>query len=203
MQQMADFKSGVRHSADPNKANAFEMNAMSAALTDKETREAAEYFASIKYKPWIKVVEVTQVPKVAAGVNGLFMPVKDGGMVPLGKRLIETPANPDETGNLRNPRSGMIAYVPPGTLAKGEVLATKGGNGRTLECTQCHGTDLRGLGPVPAIAGRPASYLARQLYDMQVGARHGEWAALMKPVVQKLTEDDILALSAYVASRMP
>jgi hypothetical protein len=30
-----------------------------------------------------------------------------------------------------------------------------------------------------AIAGRPASYLARQLYDMQVGARHGEWAALM------------------------
>jgi cytochrome c553 len=203
MQQMADFKSGVRHSADPNKANAFEMNAMAAALTDKETREAADYFAAIKYKPWIKVVEVTQIPKVAAGVNGLFMPVKDGGMVPLGKRLIETPVNPDETGNLRNPRSGMIAYVPPGTLAKGEVLATKGGNGRTLECTQCHGTDLRGLGPVPAIAGRPASYLARQLYDMQVGARHGEWGALMKPVVQKLTEDDILALSAYAASRQP
>ena len=41
-----------------------------------------------------------------------------------------------------------------------------------------------GLGPVPGIAGRSPSYLTRQMFDMQAGARHGEWADLMKPVVR-------------------
>ena len=60
-----------------------------------------------------------------------------------------------------------------------------------------------GLGPVPGIAGRSPSYLARQMFDMQAGARHGEWADLMKPVVAKLTEEDLVDISAYVASLMP
>jgi cytochrome c553 len=57
------------------------------------------------------------------------------------------------------------------------------------------------LGPVPGIAGRSPSYLARQLYDMQQGDRHGIWTELMKPVVAKLTNDDMLAIVAYVSSR--
>jgi cytochrome c553 len=57
------------------------------------------------------------------------------------------------------------------------------------------------MGPVPGIAGRSPSYLARQLYDMQTGARKGLWADLMKPVVAKLTAEDLVNISAYVASR--
>jgi cytochrome c553 len=56
---------------------------------------------------------------------------------------------------------------------------------------------------VPGIAGRSPSYLARQMFDMQVGARHGEWAELMKPIVAKLTEEDLVNIVAYVSSRMP
>jgi cytochrome c553 len=36
---------------------------------------------------------------------------------------------------------------------------------------------------------------------MQSGARHGVWTQLMKPVVEKLTNDDIVAIVAYTASR--
>ena len=68
-------------------------------------------------------------------------------------------------------------------------------------CTICHGADLRGLGTVPGIAGRSPSYLARQMYDIQVGTRHGEWSELMKPVVAKLTNEDFVAIAAYVSSR--
>ena len=203
LNQMADFKNGARRTSDKNKANGFEMAAIAQALTDAETKAAAEYFAAIKFRPWIKVVEATQVPKFAPNANNLFLPVKDGGMVPLGKRLVEVPEDADQTGNLRNPHSGFMAYVPPGTLKKGQALAMTGGNGKTIRCDACHGTDLRGIGPVPAIAGRQASYLARQMYDMQVGTRHGEWTELMKPVVARLTEDDMVALAAYVASQMP
>jgi len=51
---------------------------------------------------------------------------------------------------------------------------------------------------------RPLSkYFARQLYDFQTGARHGLWSDLMKPVVAKLSDDDILDLAAYTASLKP
>jgi cytochrome c553 len=113
------------------------------------------------------------------------------------------PDDPDDAQILRNPRSPFTAYVPPGTLKKGEMLATTGGNGKTIRCDICHGPGLRGLDPVPAIAGRQASYLARQMYDMQVGTRHGTWAPLMKDVVAKLNEDDMMALAAYVTSLPP
>jgi len=56
---------------------------------------------------------------------------------------------------------------------------------------------------VPGIAGRSPSYMVRQMYDMQVGARHGEWTTLMKPVVAKLTDEDFVSIAAYVASRTP
>ena len=135
--------------------------------------------------------------------GGIWIPVEGAAKEPLGTRIMETPENPERTEILRDPRSGFIAYVPQGSLKKGEALAKTGGNGRTEACGVCHGSDLMGLGPVPGIAGRSPSYLARQMFDMQVGARHGEWADLMKPVVAKLTEEDLVNISAYVASLMP
>jgi cytochrome c553 len=56
---------------------------------------------------------------------------------------------------------------------------------------------------VPGIAGRSPSYMVRQMYDMQMGARKGEWASLMKPVVAKLTDEDFVSIAAYVSSRVP
>jgi cytochrome c553 len=135
--------------------------------------------------------------------GGIWIPIEGGGNEALGARLMETPENPERTEILRDPRSGFIAYVPQGSLKKGEALVRTGGNGRTESCGVCHGADLMGLGPVPGIAGRSPSYLARQMFDMQAGARHGEWADLMKPVVAKLTEEDLVEISGYVASLVP
>ena len=80
---------------------------------------------------------------------------------------------------------------------------TTGGNGRTVACVVCHGPDLRGLGPVPAIAGRSPSYVARQLYDLQTGARNGAWSDLMDAAVANLTVEDIVNIAAYTASLEP
>jgi cytochrome c553 len=62
---------------------------------------------------------------------------------------------------------------------------------------------LKGLGPVPGIAGRSPSYLVRQMYDMQSGARKGVWTPLMTKVVSQLSEDDMLEIAAYTASLKP
>ena len=72
--------------------------------------------------------------------------------------------------------------------------------GTTIACTVCHGPDLKGIGDVPAIAGRSPSYLVSQLYDMQQGTRKTD---LMKAAVANLSNDDMVALAAYAASRVP
>jgi cytochrome c553 len=179
------------------------MIAIAQALTDAETRAAAEYFASIKFTPWVKVVETNTVPKFMPTLNGLFQQTEGTATEPLGKRLIELPEKRDDTFLLRNPRSGFIAYVPVSSIAKGEALVTMGGAGKTVRCGICHGPDLRGIGPVPAIAGRQASYIVRQLHDMQQGTRKGMWAALMKAAVANLSEEEMLQIAAYTASRVP
>jgi len=129
----------------------------------------------------------------------MFLPLDGPDQEPIGARIVEVPEHPDRT-ELRDPRSGFIAYVPPGSLARGEALVMTGA-GKTIACGICHGSDLKGLGPVPGLAGRSPSYAARQMYDMQAGTRKGIWTDLMKPVIAKLTADDLIAISAYLASK--
>ena len=61
----------------------------------------------------------------------------------------------------------------------------------------------RALNPPPGSAGRAPSYIVRQLYDFKTGARAGEASELMKPVVEKLSIDDMISLAAYLASLNP
>jgi cytochrome c553 len=194
IQQMMDFRNGNRKSADPKKGNTNIMIAIAKAMTDDEIKASAEYFGSMKWTPWIKVVETATVPKTRVA-GGLFLVVEGGEKEPLGARIIEVPENTEATETLRDPRAGFIAYVPVGSLKKGETLARS--------CATCHGEGLKGLGPVPGIAGRSPSYQMRQMYDMQQGARKGLWTELMKPVVAHLSEDDMLNVVAYTASLKP
>jgi len=62
---------------------------------------------------------------------------------------------------------------------------------------------LKGLGPVPGLAGRSPSYIVRQLFDIQHGVRNGSWTELMKGVVAQLSEEDMVSIAAYTASREP
>lgn len=200
LQTLSDFRNGLRKPGDARKVNVNQMIAFAKNMTPDEMQAAAEYFASTPWTQWVRVVEARTVPKTDAE-GSIFFKAPGKLTEPIGMRVIETPEDDEMTEPLRNPRSGFVAYVPPGAIKKGEALVTTGGNGKTEACTVCHGTDLRGNGPVPGIAGRSPSYLARQMYDIQAGARHGEWSELMKPVVAKLTNDDFVNIVAYVSSR--
>ncbi len=201
IEQMNEFREGFRKSADPHKTNTNLMSAIAKAMTDEEIKAAASYFSSMKWTPWIKVVETESVPKTRISV-GMFLPLDNGEKEPLGQRIIEMPEQPEATEALRDPRSGFIAYAPLGSIKKGEQLVATG-NGKTTACGICHGADLQGLGPVPGIAGRSPSYLVRQMYDMQQGKRQGPWTELMKSVVSGLSQEDLLNIAAYTSSRTP
>lgn len=201
IQQMNDFRNGLRKSSEPRKANTNTMINIAKGMSEDEIKAAAEYFGSMKWTPWIKVVESNTVPKTRIA-GGMFLKLEGSEKEPLGQRIIETPDDAEATEVLRDARSGFTAYVPPGSLKKGEALVMTGA-GKTTKCGVCHGENLTGLGPVPGIAGRSPSYLMRQMTDMQQGARHGVWSELMKPVLSNLTESDLMDIAAYASSRKP
>jgi cytochrome c553 len=201
LQTMADFRADKRKSAHSGKANTNLMVNIAKGMTAEELQAAATYFSSMQWSPWIRVVEASSVPKTRIQ-GGMFLKLEGTATEPIGRRIIEMPDDAERTEALRDPRSGFTAYVPTGSVARGQALA-RGGDGKTVACATCHGPELKGLGPVPPLAGRSPSYTARQLLDMQRKARTGEWTELMLPVVAKLTDDDILELSAYTASLKP
>jgi cytochrome c553 len=162
---------------------------------------AADYFASLKPRPWIRVVETDTVPKTYVGQGNKRLRLPGGTTEPIGNRIIEIPEDEQVVLN-RDPRSGFVAFVPKGSIAKGQAIVTTGAD-KTVPCAICHGPTLKGLGDVPPIAGRQANYVVRQLFSIQDGSRGGVSSALMQQVVERLTLDDMLAIAAYTASRQP
>jgi len=207
MQQMTDFRAGRRQTSDPRKANTGLMTRFARMMTDEEIVVAAKYFTAIPATRWIRVVETATVPKTRPQ-NQMFLRLEgeEAGFEPIGDRIVEMPEKTYDTEFLRNPRSGFIAHVLPGSIKKGEALVVDGltaAGEETTACTVCHGNDLRGLGPVPPLAGRSPSYVARQLYDMQHGNRNGLWTPLMAGPLARLGPDDLLTAAAYLASLDP
>ena len=206
IEQLHAFRSGERKSSDPRKPNTKLMATYATAMTEEEIRAAAEYYGSMPWTPWIRVVETTRVPQTTISA-GMFLQVPGGADEPLGKRIIEVPENADAVEIQRSPRIGFIAYAPIGSVQRGEELVTTGG-GKTILCATCHGPDLNGftmpeVGAIPGIAGRSPSYVMRQLFDVKTGHRTGKRIDLMKPIVAHLSADDMLAIAAYLASRTP
>ena len=211
MRQLQDFKNGLRRSADPRKPNTNTMIELAKVMSDEEMRLSAEYFAAIKWTPWIRVVESDLVPKTRI-VGNLFLAATHDRTEPIAGRIIEVPEDLEQAETLRNPRSGFVAYVPPGSVEKGRDLVTTGGmrivgneiiQGKTTPCVTCHGLDLMGVADVPPIAGRSPSYIVRQVWDIQQGARNGAAVQLMKQAIANLNGEDLVSIAAYVSSRVP
>jgi cytochrome c553 len=195
LQQIADFRSGVRK-------DYARMNGISKQLSDEEARQAAEWFASLPRRTWVRVVEAAMVPKTFVGQGRMRFKDPKGGMEPTGDRIITLPED-QEKARLRDPRSGFVAYVPPGSVARGKALVETGGRGKTIECSICHGPGMQGLANVPRIAGLHPIYIVRQLYLFREGDRTGPDAPLMRKPMANLNDRDILDIAAYLGSLAP
>jgi cytochrome c553 len=194
VQQMTDFRSGARK--DPTR-----MNAIAQDVSDDEARQAAQWFARLPRRAFTRVVESASVPKTFLGPGRMRFAEPDGATEPIGDRIITVPED-QARARLRDPYSGFVAYVPPGSVAKGRELVQSGA-GSTLPCDQCHGQALQGQGNVPRLAGIHPIYTVRQLHWFRDGSRNGAQAAAMRPVVERLSDEDILAIAAYLGALQP
>ena len=200
-QQVADFKSGARKSSEPASLPTNLMISVAKAATDAEVQEAAAYFAALQPRPWIQVIEADMVPKTRVG-GWMLIAAEPAGTEPIGNRIIEMPVNLERT-ELRDSTSGFIAYAPVGSIAKRRSADRhrRWPHHPVRDLPRC-----RAEGARPGTCARgplTRAILFRQLFDMKHGLRNGVWSALMKAVVAPLTEEDMVAIAAYAASRQP
>ncbi|MFI4965282.1 MAG: c-type cytochrome [Caulobacterales bacterium] len=201
VQQVQAFRSGRRQSAQHDRFDTNEMIKVSAKISDHDLAEAAAYFSSLPRAPSVRVVETDTVPATKPYLYGWLEIVPNGGTEPIKGQIIEVSEDMSRM-YLADPHVGLVDYVPPGAVKRGEALVRSGGrNGQP--CAACHGSEWKGVGDTPPLAGRAASYLARMLWDIKTGARRGPDVAAMQAPAKALNEVDITDVAAYLASRKP
>jgi cytochrome c553 len=202
VRQFAGFRNGERHINVGGARAERLLTLLKSSYTDEQVRAAAAYYSALAPRTWISVREAAWVPKSVVDPDSLMRTaLADHGTELLGNRIVELPQN-ESALRKRDAHSGFTAYVPRGSLAAGRRLVTAADD-RILACTACHGRMLNGLGGVPPLAGRPPTYLVRQLWNYQSGERRGGLAAPMQAVAARLRVDEMLAIAAYLASLPP
>jgi cytochrome c553 len=198
-QQLKDMRSGARPPVGPKEYVPNQMMARIArAMNDREIDESAKYFAQLKLRRHVWVVESLRIPRAEPAA---WIYQEWNGTEDIEGRLLEV-TNALDRHERRDDRLEYTAYVPPGSLNRGKRLVTTG-DGKTVKCATCHGTTLKGMENVPPIAGRSPSYLLRQLLAFKHGVRDTEAARLMAPSVEKLEVADMVDVVAYLGSLYP
>jgi cytochrome c553 len=200
--QVADIRSGARRSAwrGANLPTDY-MRASAEHATDAEVASAAEYFSGLRITRRVEVVEATRIPRVIESA-WVHVVAGDDATEVLGQRIVEV-AIDHERHELRDSASGYRAYVPQGSITRGQTIAQIGQGGTALACVACHSPDLRGVGAIPPLAGRSPTYIVRQLLAFRTGSRSSAAGASMMPVVAQMNIDDMIAVAAYAASLEP
>ena len=92
--------------------------------------------------------------------------------------------------------------VSQDVLRQGQALATSGAMARQVPaCASCHGVQFTGMEPgIPGLLGLRAAYISAQLGGFRYGTRTALAPDCMQIVAARLTEDDVKAVAAYLAS---
>jgi cytochrome c553 len=114
------------------------------------------------------------------------------------------------------PRSAMPALAvhfshqtPPSAREPGDAARAERGKAIFIEgvpdahvanCAGCHEANGAGHATFPRIAGQSSAYIEQQLLDFRAGHRTNDRARVMRVVAAGLTDEDIKAVSEYVAT---
>ncbi|RZJ08879.1 MAG: c-type cytochrome [Rubrivivax sp.] len=100
--------------------------------------------------------------------------------------------------------ANFYAALPPQALPhSGDPAGPVAAALYARRCADCHGAAAEGTPLGPPLAAQPATYLAQQLQDWQVGKRRNDGNHEMLKVAQALTAEELLALSRHLAQIPP
>jgi cytochrome c553 len=88
-------------------------------------------------------------------------------------------------------------------MERGRALVTKGDASKNIPaCIACHGSNLTGVAPaIPGLVGLPRDYLNSQFGAWKNGGRKAAAPDCMAQITERLSVDDISAVSAWLSSQ--
>jgi cytochrome c553 len=97
-----------------------------------------------------------------------------------------------------------VTPAEPSVIARGQQLVRNGDPDKVIPaCITCHGERLTGMEPgIPGLVGLRPTYIIAQLTRWQVGDRHAIEPDCMKRIANRLSNDDMVAVAAWL-SRQP
>ena len=101
-----------------------------------------------------------------------------------------------------SPLQQAATDVSAAVLGRGKTLVTGGDQAHGVPaCSGCHGPKLTGMEPaIPGLVGLRASYVSAQLGAFRYGTRTTAAPDCMQLVAANLSEADVTAAAAYLAS---
>jgi cytochrome c553 len=101
------------------------------------------------------------------------------------------------------PPAPTVSDVSAEILARGQAIVTNGDPAHSVPaCSRCHGPALTGMEPaIPGLVGLHASYISAQLGAFRYGTRTAPAPDCMQLVAASLSERDVTAVAAWLASR--
>jgi len=103
----------------------------------------------------------------------------------------------DESAPVAATAKTTTVVLTPDTFAGANALSIGRGATLSLRCTMCHGPQGLSYANSPNLAGQFEAVVYKQLRDFQSGARVN---AVMSPMAQNLSDQDMKDLAAYYAS---
>ena len=96
-----------------------------------------------------------------------------------------------------------VPRISDPSLSRDQALATRGDPARKIPaCAACHGTQLTGVEPsTPGLVGLPYDYVSAQLGSWRTHTRAMVAPDCMAIIANRLSEADITAVSAWLATR--
>ncbi len=167
----------------------------------QEIDASAKYFAQQKLRRRVYVIESLRIPRAE---RAAWIYEEVGGTEDLEDRLLEV------TNELvrHERRDDRLEYIGLCATRQHQPRQAPRGHGRWLARLRpvlppAISPNLKGTDKIPPIAGRSPTYLLRQMLAFRNAARAGEAAQQMKPVVEKLTLNEMIDVSAYLGSLYP
>lgn len=95
-----------------------------------------------------------------------------------------------------------LPILDPELAQRGGMISAAGSSEKQVPaCITCHGEAGAGMAPsFPYLGGQYASYLQYQMDAFRLGRRNNSPFGVMTEIAQKMSEDDINAVSQYLAS---
>jgi cytochrome c len=100
----------------------------------------------------------------------------------------------------------LVGIISVAVMAPVSAVASDGAAlYKSKTCTACHGNDGKTtvMPTYPKIAGQNSAYTLQQMKDIKSGKRNNGMTAAMKGVMHLVNDDEMKALSDYIATMEP